>query len=234
MEWWRRVWWPNSDQDHPLHCQKNNPLAHRLFITILKKQKSSTQSHSRYESKRHCAVFLWIMKLMFNPSIIHDDPKANSWKYMYPKWMKTLSHCPFSMSDNVLLTRIQSVGGGKSCLSCRSCLQWFLSAILLHANFKEMVLLLSDPYTFSTWSQLKAETHQSSFALFHCCEIKSVRWLQWCGELQLKTHQLSLSARQRRKWKDSFKRLTHYVQKQFHSQECAKSTDTDVFLCKNE
>ncbi len=61
-----------------MHCHKNNPLAHRLFITILKKQKSSTQSHSRYESKRHCAVFSWIMKLMFNPSIIHDDPKANS------------------------------------------------------------------------------------------------------------------------------------------------------------
>jgi hypothetical protein len=132
---------------------------------------------------------------------------------MYPQWIKTLSHCPFSMSHHVLLTRIQSVGGGKSCLSCPSCRQWFLSAILLHANFKEMVLLLSDPYKFSTWSQLKAETHQSSFALFHCFEIKSVRWLQRCGELQLKTHQLSLSARQRRKWKDAFKRLTHYVQK---------------------
>lgn len=118
-------------------------------------------------------------------------------------------------------------------LSTLSC-PWFLSAILLHANFKEMVLLLSDPYKFSTWSQLKAETRQSSFALFHCCEIKSVRWLPWCGDLQLKTHQLCLSARQRRKWKDAFKRLTHYVQKQFHTQECAKSTDTDVFLCKNE
>jgi hypothetical protein len=96
------------------------------------------------------------------------------------------------MAHHVLLTRIQSVRGGKSCLSCPSCLQWFLSAILLHSNFKEMVLLLSDPYEFSTWSQLKAETHQSNFALFHCCEIKSVRWLQRCGELQLKTHQLSL------------------------------------------
>jgi hypothetical protein len=59
---WRRVWWPNLDLDHPLYCHKNNPLAHRLFITILKKQKSSTQSHSRYEFKRHCAVFSWIMK----------------------------------------------------------------------------------------------------------------------------------------------------------------------------
>ncbi len=122
------------------------------------------------------------------------------------------------MSHHVLLTRIQSIGGGKTCLSCPSRLQWFLSAILLHANVEEMVLLLSDPYKFSTWSQLKAETHQSSFALFHCCEIKSVRWLQRCGELQLKTHQLSLSARQRRKWKDACKRLTHYVQK--HSGMC--------------